>query len=78
MPLRQNSPISLCRAVFSGVPEYQIFERQADIDLLEFEKQKSVPSGRSFLHDVRAAQFRLHEKSGVELTHTRQIAGEGS
>ena len=30
-----------------------------------------------FLHDVRAAQFRLHEKSGVELTHTRQIAGEG-
>ena len=77
MPLRQNSPISLCRAVFSGVPEYQIFERQADIDLLEFESKNRFRQA-DLLHDVRAAQFRLHEKSGVELTHTRQIAGRVS
>ena len=35
----RTAPSHCAVPVFSGVPEYQIFERQADIDLLEFESK---------------------------------------
>ncbi len=40
-------------------------------------KTKVGPVRQIFLHDMCATQFRLHEKTGVELSYTRQIAWEG-